>query len=86
MMFSPNSDGENDRWIIKNVELYSDITVTIYDRMGKIVREFNAYDNLENSWDGKDYRGRILPSTDYWYVIDVDESDRQYVGHVTLLH
>ena len=86
MMFSPNSDGENDRWIIKNVELYSDITVTIYDRIGKIVREFNAYDNLENSWDGKDYRGRILPSTDYWYVIDVDESDRQYVGHVTLLH
>ena len=86
IMFSPNSDGENDRWIIKNVELYSDITVTIYNRMGKIVREFNAYDNLENSWDGKDYAGRTLPSTDYWYVIDVDESDRQYVGHVTLLH
>ena len=86
MVFTPNSDGENDRWIIKNVELYSDITVTIYDRMGKIVREFNAYDNQENSWDGKDYRGRILPSTDYWYVIDVVESDKQYVGHVTLLH
>ena len=86
MMFSPNSDGENDRWIIKNVELYSDITVTIYDRMGKIVRELNAYDNLENSWDGKDSTGRTLPSTDYWYVIDVEESDRQYVGHVTLLH
>lgn len=86
IMFSPNSDGENDRWIIKNVELYSDITVKIYDRMGKPVREFNAYDNLENSWDGKDYAGRTLPSTDYWYVIDVDESDRQYVGHVTLLH
>jgi gliding motility-associated-like protein len=86
IMFSPNSDGENDRWIIKNVELYSDITVKIYDRMGKLVREFDAYDNLENSWDGKDYAGRTLPSTDYWYVIDVDESDRQYVGHVTLLH
>ena len=86
MMFSPNSDGENDRWIIKNVELYSDITVKIYDRMGKLVREFDAYDNLENSWDGKDYAGRTLPSTDYWYVIDVEESDRQYVGHVTLLH
>ncbi len=86
IMFSPNSDGENDRWIIKNVELYSDITVTIYNRMGKIVREFNAYDNLENSWDGKDNTGRILPSTDYWYVIDVEEADRQYVGHVTLLH
>ena len=86
IVFTPNSDGENDRWIIKNVELYSDINVTIYDRMGKIVREFNAYDNQENSWDGKDYRGRILPSTDYWYVIDVVESDKQYVGHVTLLH
>ena len=84
-VFTPNSDGVRDRWFIKNVELYSDLDVTIYDRTGKVVRVFKTYDNLENSWDGKDDKGRNLPSTDYWYVINVPESDKQYVGHVTLL-
>ena len=83
-VFTPNSDGIRDRWTIKNVESYAQLDVTIYDRTGKIVRVFNAYDNLENSWDGKDDRGNDLPSSDYWYVINVAESDVQYVGHVTL--
>ncbi len=84
-VFTPNSDGIHDKWGIKNVELYDKLTVTLYDRTGKIVRTFNSYDNLENSWDGKDDRGNNLPSTDYWYVIDVPESDKQYIGHVTLI-
>ena len=84
-VFTPNSDGVHDRWFIKNVELYSELDVTIFDRTGKIVRVFKLYDNLEYSWDGKDDKGRNLPSTDYWYVINVPESDKQYVGHVTLL-
>ena len=83
-VFTPNSDGIRDRWTIKNVESYAQLDVTIYDRTGKIVRVFNAYDNLENSWDGKDDRGNDLPSSDYWYVINVAESDVQYVGHVSL--
>ena len=83
-VFTPNSDGIHDTWTIKNVESYAQLDVTIYDRSGKKVRVLNAYDNLENSWDGKDDKGNDLPSSDYWYVINVPESDVQYVGHVTL--
>ncbi|MDR1729771.1 MAG: hypothetical protein LBR52_03820 [Prevotellaceae bacterium] len=29
--------------------------------------------------------GKDMPTTDYWYVIDIEEIDKQYVGHFTLL-
>ncbi|MBO4529389.1 MAG: T9SS type B sorting domain-containing protein [Paludibacteraceae bacterium] len=36
------------------------------------------------SWDGT-YNGRPLPSTDYWYTINIPEIDRVYSGHFTLI-
>lgn len=82
--FSPNGDGENDVWTINNIEYYPDAMVRIYDRFGKNVYEATQYSS-ENAWNGKDKHGRDLPSTDYWYLIDVDSSDRVYYGHVTLM-
>ena len=82
--FTPNGDGENDFWRIKNIELYPDAMIRIYDRFGKTVYEATQYSS-ENAWTGKDKHGRNLPSTDYWYLIDVQSSDRVYYGHVTLL-
>ena len=35
-------------------------------------------------WDGT-YNGNKMASTDYWYEIDVEEIDKVYVGHFTLL-
>ena len=84
VFFTPNGDGENDVWIIKNIEYYPEVMIRIYDRFGKNVYEATQYSS-ENAWNGKDKQGRDLPSTDYWYLIDVDSSDRVYYGHVTLL-
>ena len=81
---TPNGDGENDFWSIKNIEYYPDAMIRIYDRFGKNVYEATQYSS-ENAWNGKDKHGRDLPSTDYWYLIDVESSDRVYYGHVTLL-
>ncbi len=82
--FSPNGDGENDVWTINNIEYYPDAMIRIYDRFGKNVYEATQYSS-GNAWNGKDKHGRDLPSTDYWYLIDVDSSDRVYYGHVTLM-
>lgn len=84
VFFTPNGDGENDVWTIKNIEYYPEAMIRIYDRYGKNVYEATEY-SLENAWNGKDKKGKDLPSTDYWYLIDVDSSDRVYYGHVTLL-
>lgn len=82
--FTPNGDGENDVWCIKNIEHFPDAMIRIYDRYGKNVYEATGY-SIDNAWNGKDKNEHDLPSTDYWYTIDVQSSDRVYYGHVTLL-
>lgn len=81
--FTPNNDGVNDTWMIENVDVYPKCTVKIYDRFGRIVYEQDAYDNADG-WDGT-YGGNPLPASDYWYVINLPESDRQLMGHFTLI-
>ena len=81
---SPNGDGVNDRWTIENIDVYSHARVRIFDRNGRLLQEYNGYDN-EQGWDGK-YNGHLMPATDYWYEINLPEIDDQYVGHFTLLY
>ncbi|MBQ0030052.1 MAG: T9SS type B sorting domain-containing protein [Bacteroidales bacterium] len=82
--FTPNGDGVNDVWIIKNIELLPDAKVTIFDRYGKRVATFPYYDNETNAWDGT-YNGNDLPATDYWYTINIESLDKIYSGHFTLI-
>ena len=81
--FSPNGDGINDHWIIgKLAEVYPGAVVNIYDRYGKLIVQYLG-DNSEG-WDGT-YEGQPLPSTDYWYMVDIEEIEKQYSGHFTLM-
>lgn len=82
IVFTPNGDGENDAWKIKNIDKYPSAKIKIYDRFGKKLCDMTASEM--EAWDGK-YNGRDLPSTDYWYEIDIDEIDKTYVGHFTLI-
>ncbi|MBR2261789.1 MAG: T9SS type B sorting domain-containing protein, partial [Paludibacteraceae bacterium] len=54
----------------------------IYDRYGKLIVQYLG-DNSEG-WDGT-YEGQPLPSTDYWYMVDIEEIEKQYSGHFTLM-
>ncbi|HOU67216.1 MAG TPA: T9SS type B sorting domain-containing protein [Paludibacteraceae bacterium] len=78
--FSPDGDGIKDRWEIKNLEYYNHYEIRIFDRFGK---QLVAYFNHYPGWDGV-YLGHDMPSTDYWYVISIHESDVQLSGHFTL--
>ena len=81
--FTPNADGINDGWLVVELPIvYPNAVVKIYDRFGKLVAEYKGA--KEDGWDGT-YNGHAMPSTDYWYVIDVEEIDRQFMGHFTLL-
>ena len=64
--FTPNGDGYNDEWKIKNINQFPQATIIIYNRYGKVLQELNP---LNNSWNGK-YNGRELPSDDYWFTIN----------------
>jgi gliding motility-associated-like protein len=83
IVFTPNGDGYNDTWEVPGMrEIYPDAVVSIYDRYGKKLTEYKG--SADRGWDGR-YLGRDMPTTDYWYEINIKEINMQYVGHFTLL-
>lgn len=70
-----------DVWMVENLDRYEKATIQIYDRFGKLLYEGKS----DEGWDGT-YLGRAMASTDYWYLINIPEIDRQFHGHFTLIH
>jgi gliding motility-associated-like protein len=77
--FTPNGDGYNDVWKIKNLDLFPNAIITIYDRYGKLIKEINA---INPSWNGK-YIGKELPSDDYWFQLNFGDG-KIIKGHFSL--
>ena len=65
---TPNNDGKNDFWTIKNVENYPFCRVEIYNKWGQQVYQNIGYSNTQK-WDGSN-NGKPLPSGTYFYVLD----------------
>lgn len=81
---SPNNDGINDVFSIPTLrEAYPDANIRIFDRWGKKLAEYKA-GNSELDWDGT-YKGSAMPTTDYWYEIEIKEIKKTYTGHFTLI-
>ena len=78
--FTPNGDGNNDRWENPALVFYPESKVYIFDRTGRLLVEY-AGDSL--GWDGM--IGQIPASAgDYWYVIQVTKEDIRK-GNFTLI-
>ena len=67
--FTPNGDGHNDYWNLLGKDLAPTAELLIYDRYGKLVANV---DPQSDGWDGT-YNGHPLPSTDYWFVIILED-------------
>jgi gliding motility-associated-like protein len=80
-ILSPNGDGVNDFWIIKNIELYPDNNVKILDRLGRILYQKKGYDN---TWDGK-YNGKLLATDAYYFLIELGKNLSKFKGMVTIV-
>ena len=76
--FTPNGDGFNDFWKIKNSELEPNLKVYFYDRQGILIKYLDA----EASWNG-DFIGNQLIADDYWFVV-IREDGRELKGNFTL--
>jgi gliding motility-associated-like protein len=81
-LVTPDGNGKNDTWIISNIENYSQALVTVFDLHGKEI--FSAR-NYQNTWDGRNKNGDILPDGTYYYTITFDANDRIYKGSITIL-
>ena len=78
--FTPNGDGYNDFWNISFLDPTLTLKVSIFDRFGKFLKQF---DPKGGGWDGT-YNGQNVPATDYWYTIEFLEG-RVVRGHFSLL-
>lgn len=79
--FTPNGDGINDVWEIKNLVKYPNCAVEIYNPQGQLLFKSRGY---TKAWDGT-YNGKPLPSGTYYYVIDPKDGQTRKAGYVTIL-
>jgi gliding motility-associated-like protein len=79
--FTPNDDGINDTWVIKGLQYYNGLTLNIFNRLGEKI--FSSIGYL-TSWDGK-YKGKIVPSGIYYYVIDKKNGDAPLSGWIAVI-
>ncbi len=80
-VFSPNSDGINDTWVIEHLESYPGCTIQVFDRYGRQV--YSSFGYTKN-WDGK-HNGNLLPTGTYYYIIDPKNGRQKLSGSVTIL-
>ena len=82
-IFSPNGDGNNDEFKVYG-KCITSINMKVYDRWGELVFES---DDPSYGWDGT-YKGQIMNTTSFVYVIDVtflDDRIEHVKGNVSLV-
>lgn len=70
--FTPNSDQINDWWIIDNIDKFLSNKLTIYNRYGDIIQQFENYNNSTVVWKGDDKNGNMIADGTYFYVFEAN--------------
>jgi gliding motility-associated-like protein len=77
---SPNGDGLNDAFMIDNIELYQDYSLTIYNNSG--LQVYQTLSNYQNNWEGT-FEGTQLPSGVYFYVFT--NKTNEFKGSINII-
>jgi len=80
-ILSPNGDGRNDTWAVKDILLYPNNTVTVFDRGARVVFTKHGY---TNDWNGT-LRGSPLTEGTYYYTVDLGNGSPVIKGFLTIL-
>lgn len=80
-VLTPNNDGFNDTWLIKNIAAFPENRVQIVNRWGDVVFQSSNY---QNDWDGQ-YSGGPLPAGTYYYILELGGSWGVFKGDVTII-
>lgn len=82
--FTPNGDGINDNWYIRNIESIIINKIFIFNRYGKLLKQLGKNND---SWDGT-FNNVPMPTAGYWFTvhyIDNDENiEKSFNGYFTL--
>jgi gliding motility-associated-like protein len=67
-VFTPNGDGINDKFVIKNLDAYPNNKLQVMDRTGKVIYEKLNY---ANDWNGM-VNGKLLTKDTYFFILIVN--------------
>ena len=81
-IITPNNDGYNDEWIIRNIDIYPNAEVFVYNRWGKLV--FRTKNISANPWDGKD-NGKLVPTDSYHYILYLNDGSPPRSGVISVI-
>jgi gliding motility-associated-like protein len=78
---TPNGDGYNDKFIVKNIDYYPNNTLKIFDKAGRILYTKHTY---ANDWDGT-INGSPLSEGTYYYIIDLGSGIGTFKGFINII-
>jgi gliding motility-associated-like protein len=79
--FTPDGNGNNDRWEIKALAAYPLASVLVFNRLGELVFKSNG---VTDYWDGT-YKGKKAAAGAYVYVIDLKNGAPVIKGEVLIV-
>jgi gliding motility-associated-like protein len=81
-IITPNNDGFNDTWKIKNIDMFPNAEVFVFTRWGKLV--FNSKNLSANPWNGT-FNGKLLPTDSYHYVLHLNNGSQPRSGVISII-
>ena len=79
--FSPNNDGINDRWVLRNIKLFPNNTMQVFNQWGQQL--YSAAPYLE-PWDGR-HNNNLLPPGTYYYIFSRGDGSASFTGPLTII-
>ncbi|UYQ95576.1 gliding motility-associated C-terminal domain-containing protein [Chitinophaga horti] len=80
-ILTPNGDGINDRFVIRNIDTYPNNELKIFDRSGRIIYQKRGY---LNEWAAT-VNGNPLQEGTYYYILDFGPGLPKVKGFITVI-
>lgn len=81
-VITPDGNGGNDVWIVKNIESYPNNEISVFDRWGREVFQTTSY---QNDWGATNQEGGVLMDGTYYYVIEFPDEKKVLKGAITVI-
>ena len=72
-LFSPNGDNRSDVFKISGIEDYPNFKLSIYNRQGNEVYNYNNNGNTNPVWWDGTHKGQPAPTGVYYYILDFND-------------